>query len=74
MPPDAMRGFDFVPVHPNEPSGANALRVAGRVIYSASFPETLERLGGRGLAVTAIDNSEVEKAEGAVTCCSLVFR
>jgi dimethylargininase len=72
LPPDAMRGFDVVLVHPNEPSGGNALRVGGRVIYSASFPETLERLRGRGLAVTAIDNSEIEKAEGAVTCGSLI--
>ncbi|MDE2154438.1 MAG: hypothetical protein KGJ32_00880 [Xanthomonadaceae bacterium] len=27
-----------------------------------------------GYKVTAVDVSELQKAEGAVTCCSLVFR
>jgi hypothetical protein len=26
-----------------------------------------------GIAVTTVDVSELQKAEGAVTCCSLVF-
>ena len=41
--------------------------------YASTFPRTLERLERRGYAVTTVDVSEIAKAEGAVTCCSLIF-
>ena len=64
---------ELIDVHPDEPSGANALRVGGEVVYAASFPRTRERLERRGLRVRAVDVSEIAKAEGAITCCSLIF-
>jgi dimethylargininase len=73
LPPDAFDAFDRVAVDPAEPAAANALAVERRVIYSRSFPSTLDRLQRRGLAVDLVDNSEAEKAEGAVTCCSLLL-
>lgn len=63
----------FVDVDPAEPGAANALRVGEGVVYPASHPRTAERLAGVGITVTAVDVSELEKAEGAVTCCSLIF-
>ena len=65
--------FDFIDVHPDEPYGANALRVGGEVVYAASFPRTRERLERSGLCLRSVDVSEIAKAEGALTCCSLVF-
>ena len=65
--------FDRIDVHPDEPSAANALRVGEQIIYPTSFPRTMERLERRGLRILSVDASEVAKAEGAVTCCSLVF-
>jgi dimethylargininase len=65
--------FDLIDVHPDEPYGANALRVGGEVVYAASFPRTRERLEQRGLCLRSVDVSEIAKAEGALTCCSLVF-
>ncbi len=62
-----------VHVDPSEPAGANALLVRDTVIYSTSYPRTRERLEAAGIHVVPVDASEVEKAEGAVTCCSLVF-
>ena len=44
-----------------------------RIIYPDSFPRTRERLEARGIDVTVVGVSELQKAEGAVTCCSLVF-
>jgi dimethylargininase len=41
-------------------------------VYGAAYPRTRERLDARGLAVRAVDVSELAKAEGAVTCCSLI--
>ena len=46
--------------------------IGNGLIYPTSFPRTLERLQQRGLSVTTVDVSELQKAEGAVTCCSLI--
>jgi dimethylargininase len=69
----AFRAFDLIEVHPDEPWGANALAVGPGVVHAAAFPRTGERLREHGLDVRALDVSELAKAEGGVTCCSLVF-
>ena len=71
---DALSGFRLVEIDPSEPMAANALRVGDEVIYPAAFPRTAERLARCGLHVRSVDASEVAKAEGAVTCCSVIFR
>jgi dimethylargininase len=73
-PPDAFSEFELIDVDPDEPTAANVVRIDGRLLYSAAFPRTLERLERRGLPVTTVDVSEIAKAEGAVTCCSLIFK
>jgi dimethylargininase len=65
--------FDVVVVDPGEPMAANALRVGDRVIYPTAFPRTAERLAARGFNLQLVDASELAKAEGAVTCCSLII-
>lgn len=62
-----------IKIDPSEPYAANALLVGEKVIYPSSFGATLDRLQDAGIAVVAVDVSELQKAEGAVTCCSLVF-
>jgi dimethylargininase len=71
---DAFQPYRRIEVDEREPYAANALRIGERVIYPASFPRTRERLERNGVAATEVDISELQKAEGAVTCCSLVFR
>ena len=73
LPSAPFAPFDRIDVHPDEPSAANALRIGDQVIYSTSFPRTRERLERRGLHVAGVEASEVAKAEGAVTCCSLIL-
>jgi dimethylargininase len=73
LPSDAFRGYDIVDVDPGEPAAANALRLADRIIFPAAFPRTADRIERRGFTVATVDASELAKAEGAVTCCSLVF-
>ena len=70
---EPFRGLEWIEVDPAEPLGANALLLGDEVIYPASKPRTAERLRRRGLVVCEVDVSELERAEGAVTCCSLVF-
>jgi dimethylargininase len=73
VPAEAFAGFELLDVHPEEPFGANALLVGNRVIYPTAFPRTRERLERRGVRVEAVEAGELAKAEGGVTCCSLVF-
>ena len=72
-PADSFRPFQLVDVDPAEPMAANALRLHDRVIYPTLFPRTRARLDDRGIRVVGVEVGEIAKAEGAVTCCSLVF-
>lgn len=69
----AFGACEFIVIDKEEPHAANALRVGETVIYPSSFPRTAEKLVQRGINVRFIDVSELQKAEGAVTCCSLIF-
>jgi dimethylargininase len=66
-------GVGFIEVDESEPSGANVLMLGADVIYSNSYPRTAEILRRRGIRVHTLPMSETEKAEGAVTCCSLLL-
>jgi dimethylargininase len=73
VPTDVFCGLTFVDVDREEPWGANALRLNGELIYSTAYPRTLTRLEAHGFRVRTVELGELAKAEGAVTCCSLVF-
>lgn len=66
-------GFEWIDVAPEEPHAANALAIAGTVIFPASFPRTRVRLEARHFHVTPLDISELQKAESGLTCSSLLF-
>lgn len=64
---------NVIEIDPDEPFAANAQRVGDAVVFPAAFPRTGERLRRRGIRIVTVDLSELAKAEGAVTCCSVVF-
>jgi dimethylargininase len=64
--------FDQIAVDPGEPMAANALLVGSTVVHGSQFPRTRGRLEKRGLIVAPVDCTELAKAEGAVTCCSIL--
>lgn len=66
--------YTRIEVDPAEPHAANAVRIGDALLYPEGFPQTLARLRAAGIAVTTVDVSELQKAEGAVTCCSILFR
>ena len=70
---DWFRAMKIIPVHPAEPHAGNALLLNGTVIYPVAFPATGVRLESAGIRLLRVDVSELAKAEGAVTCCSLIF-
>jgi dimethylargininase len=63
-----------VRVPDDEPDGANVAVVEGSVCLPAAHPRTANMLGRLGFAVRAVDLSEFAKAEGCVTCLSLLLR
>jgi dimethylargininase len=65
-------GLRCIEVHPEEPHAANALWIGDAVVHGSSGPRTRDRLAAAGLRVLQVDMSEMEKAEGAVTCCSVL--
>ena len=67
-------GLDIVETDPREPEGANAVLIGDDLVYGAEYPKTLARLEAAGYAVYTVPASELAKAEGAVTCCSLLVR
>jgi dimethylargininase len=66
-------GLELIEVAPAEPFAANALLIDSTVVYPAEHTETRRRLESHGIRVVAVEATEVAKAEGGVTCCSLVF-
>lgn len=65
-------GFDLIEVDASEPFAANCLPVNGSIIYPTTFPRTRRRLEEKGFRVVDVNLEELAKAEGAVTCCSLI--
>jgi dimethylargininase len=66
-------GFELIDVPASEPTAANALSIGDVVIVPGAFSETIALLEARGFEVKAIDVSEFQKAEGGVTCKSIIF-
>ena len=62
-----------IEVGPAEPHAANGLRIRDALIFPVAFPRTRARLVAAGLRIVDVDVSELAKAEGAVTCCSLII-
>lgn len=69
---DCFPGWEPIVVDPVEPHAANALLVGNALVYPASCPRTAGKLRAFGIDVRSVDMSETEKAEGAVTCCSVI--
>lgn len=71
-----LSGFEAertIEVAADEPAAANALAVGGAVLLQAGCPRTSERVTRAGFAVRAVDVGELAKAEGSLTCLSLMF-
>jgi dimethylargininase len=68
----------FAPLHaieidPAEPYAANAVRIGDDIMYAEHHVRTHQRLADAGLTIHTVPADELAKAEGAVTCCSLII-
>lgn len=65
--------YSRINIDPLEPYAANGLLIGEKLIYPARFEHTQSILVKHGINIKTVDLSELEKAEGAVTCCSLII-
>lgn len=70
---DPFGAWRCIAVDPGEPHAANAVRVGACVLHPANFPRTTRGLREAGIDVRTVDLSELQKAEGAATCCSILL-
>jgi dimethylargininase len=71
---DPFDGYRRIEIDPAEEHAANALRAGDAVLYPEAFPRTAERLRAAAMDLRLLDLSELQKAEGATTCCSVLVR
>ncbi len=68
----------WVEVDPSEPHAANALWIGDGVIYPRACERTASmlraHLDAAAMSLHLVDASELAKAEGGVTCCSLIYQ
>ena len=69
----ALSDFKLVPVPNNEPWGTNVLSIGPCICAAAAHEQTCRMLERRGFDVRTVGLTEFAKAEGAVTCMSLLF-
>ena len=85
----SLSGFDLIEVPQPEPAAANVLLIEGAsgsalesikecssgavIIIPVAFSRTIDLLGRLGFKLKTIDVSEFQKAEGGVTCKSIIF-
>lgn len=66
--------FQVLNVDSSEPAAANAVLVEDHLMVSTSFPKTTARLAELGFDCRPVDSGELAKAEGGLTCCSILFK
>jgi dimethylargininase len=71
--PAVFTGLRVVAVDEQEPYAANTLTIGGTTLISAAYPRTRQRVEAAGVRTQALDVSELHKAEGALTCMSLLL-
>jgi dimethylargininase len=70
---NALRQYRIVPVPIEEPGAANVALVGETVCAAAGHPQTEDLIRGLGFLVENAVLSEFAKADGCVTCLSLLF-
>lgn len=63
-----------LPVPEDEPWATNTVRVGNTICVEAGAPRTLQLVGQQCANVEALDISEFRKAEGSLSCLSILFR
>jgi len=71
--PASLAGFELIEVPKAEPWAASVCLVNSDVLMDVAHSRTAELIDGFGFRVRSVDVSEFAKAEGGVTCLSLLI-
>ncbi len=69
----AFMGFKCIEVRPEDAYAANCLVIGRTVVMPAGFKRVEETLQALGLTPRPVNMSEFEKADGGITCLSLII-
>jgi len=67
------KGWRSIAIDAREPFAANVLWLGECTLTAETHPRTRERLEAQGVKCRSVDMSELAKAEGGLTCCSILF-
>jgi dimethylargininase len=73
LPAEVFDGLRIVRVPKDETYAANAVAVGKHVIVAQEFPRTQEALAAAGFSLHPVPTTEVRKADGSLTCQSLLY-
>jgi dimethylargininase len=73
IPPEAFGAVAVVRIPAEESYAANVLAIANRVLVASGYPRTRDALQAAGFAPIEVDTSEFRKADGALTCLSILL-
>jgi dimethylargininase len=71
--PPPLADLEVLRVPPEEAYAANSLGIGEHVIVPAGYPRVAAMLTARGFRVITVPTSEFAKADGGVTCLSLLW-
>jgi len=66
-------GYRLIDIDESEPFAGNCLPVGDAIIFPVEFPQTGAKLEAHGYKLKTVPADELAKAEGALTCCSLII-
>ncbi len=72
LPRAVFAGLDAIEVPREEAYAANCVRVGDTVLVAAGYPATARALQSAGYRVLPLDVSEIRKADGSLTCLSIL--
>jgi dimethylargininase len=70
----AFKKFEWIAVDESEAYAANCLTLGKFVLMPAGFPGVADKIRAHGFHIIELEMSEFEKADGSVTCLSLIIR
>jgi dimethylargininase len=73
IPRDAFGNVHVVRIPAEETYAANCLAIGNRVLCAQDHPRTRDALATAGFETIGLDTSEFRKADGALTCLSILF-
>jgi len=73
LPRHTFRGVEVVEIPEDETYAANCVRVHDTVLVSRGFPNAATALKAAGFTVLPLEMSEIKKADGSLTCLSILL-